>query len=120
MANIPFDFEIIILGDFNVNYLASKKDLCIAKQKLQNFANLHNFEQLIKSPTRVSESSNTTIDLLFSNNNHRTVESGVIPCAISDHSIIYCTVKSGVRRSPPQIIEHRSYPTYDKNAFIMD
>ena len=44
----------------------------------------------------------------------------MIPCAISDHSIIYCTVKSGVRRAPPKIIEHRSYRTYDKNAFIKD
>ena len=58
--------------------------------------------------------------LLFSNNNHRNVENGVIPCAISDHSIIYCTVKSGVRRAPPKIIEHRSYRAYDRNGFIKD
>ena len=60
--------------------------------------------------------------MIFRNHYHRTVESGVIPCAISDHSyaLIYCTAKSGVSKGPPRIIEYRSYRTYDKNAFIND
>ena len=44
----------------------------------------------------------------------------MIPCAISDHSLIYCTVKSGVSKGPPRIIEYRSYRTYDKSAFVND
>ena len=29
-------------------------------------------------------------------------------------------MKSGVRRAPPKIIEHRSYRAYDRNGFIKD
>ena len=121
LARVLDNAEIIILGDFNIDFSATKKDPVYKfKQKLQTFAHLHNFEQLIKTPTRVSELTQSTIDLIFTNHYHRTVESGVIPCAISDHSLIYCTAKSGVSKGPPRIIEYRSYRTYDKNAFIND
>ena len=72
------------------------------------------------SSTRVSESSKIAIGFLFSNHDPRTVQSVAIACAISDHSINYCTVKSGVRRAPPKFIEHRSYRAYDKNGFMKD
>ena len=54
------------------------------------------------------------------NNTHRIVESGVIHSAISDHSIVYCTMKSGVPKAPPKTIEYRSYRKYDKSSFIKD
>ena len=73
-------------------------------------------EQLI----RITESSETTIDLILVNNNHRTVDSGVVQCTISDHSLVYCTLKAGVSRAVPRIIEHRSYKNYDKDVFIHD
>jgi hypothetical protein len=57
---------------------------------------------------------------VFVNNNHRIVESGVIPSAISDHCIVYCTMKSGVPRAPPKSIEYRSYRTYNKTYFVCD
>ena len=90
------------------------------KRKLFNFADLHSLEQLIKSPTRITESSETTIDLIFVNNNHRIVDSGVVHCSISDHSLVYCILKAGVPRAAPRIIEHRSYKNYNKDAFIRD
>ena len=40
------------------------------------------------------------IDLLFVNNKHRIVSSGVLPVHISDDSLLYCVVKSGVTKCP--------------------
>ena len=54
------------------------------------------------------------------NNTHRIVECGVIHSAISDHSIVYCTKKSGVLKAPPKTIEYRSYRKYDKSSFLKD
>ena len=34
---------------------------------------MYNLEQLIDTPTRITENSNTLIDLIFANNNHRIV-----------------------------------------------
>jgi hypothetical protein len=46
-------------------------------------------KQLIGEHTRITESSKTLIDLLFVNNEHRIVQSGVIHLSLSDHSVIY-------------------------------
>ena len=48
------------------------------------------------------------------------VESGVIHSAIRDHSIVYCTMRSGVLKAPLKTIEYRSYRKYDKSSFIKD
>ena len=66
------------------------------------------------------ENSSTLIDLLFANNNQRIVSSGVLHVNLSDHSLIYCVVKAGVRRAPGRVIEYRSYKTYSKQSFLAD
>ena len=32
----------------------------------------------------------------------------VIPCSLSDHSLVFCMFKTGVPKAPPQTIEYRS------------
>ncbi len=88
-------------------------------QKLQRFANLNDFEQLIKTPTRICNQTRSIIDLVFVNISHRVVESGVIPSVISDHCTVCCTVKSGVPKSPPKTIEYRFYRTFENNFLFM-
>ena len=112
LSSISLEAEVILLGDFNVNFLAKKNDASRAlKRKLLSFTSMYNLEQLIDKPTRITENSSTLIDLLFANNNHRIVSSGVIHVNLSDHSLIYCVVKAGVRRAPGRVIEYRSYKT---------
>ena len=121
LAKLPVDSQIALLGDFNADFLSKKKDSTYnLKQKLQRFARINDLEQLIGAPTRVCSQSSTAIDLVFVNNNHRVVESGVIPSTISDHHIVYCTIKSGVPKAAPKTIEYRSYRTYDKKSFVRD
>ena len=67
--------------------------------------------------TRMDITDNNTN---FVNNSHRVVGSGVVPLAISDHSLIYGIFKSGVPKAPPRIVEHRTYKKYNKSAFIKD
>ena len=88
------------------------------KQKMQRFAASNHLEQLITSPTRISEKSCTAIDLIFTNISHRIVDHGVIPSVISDHLLIYCSIKSGVPKAKSKTIEYRSYRSYTKEAFV--
>ena len=81
---------------------------------------MNDFEQLIKSPAKICDQSRSVIDLVFVNNNHRVVESDVIPSVISEHFIVYCTVKSAVPKVPPKTMEYRSYRAFEKNSFIRD
>ena len=60
------------------------------------------------------------IDLLFVNNSHCIVDSGVIPVHLSDHSLIYGVLKAGIPRAPPRAIEYRSFIHFSKQAFLTD
>ena len=73
--------------------------------------------QIIKEFTRVTENSRSLIDLLFVNNSHRIVQSGVLQLNLSDHFLVYCVVKSGIPKSPPKVIDYRSFKTFDQNKF---
>ena len=119
---MPTDAAILLLGNLNVNYLAKKSDPShLMKQKLIRIADAYNFEQIIDLPTRITEnSSRVIIDLLFANNNHRTVDSGVLRVHLSDHSPIYCIVKVGVPMAPGRVMEYRSYKHYSKKQFVKD
>ena len=76
LSSISLEAEVILLGDFNVNFLATKNDATRAlKRKLLSLTSMYNLEQLIDKPTRITENSSTLIDLLFANNNHSIVSS---------------------------------------------
>ena len=60
------------------------------------------------------------IDLLFSNTTHRVTDHGVIHLTISDHSIIFCVVKSAVSKALRKTIEYRSFKNSSKADFVND
>ena len=113
--------ELILLGDFNVDFSSKAAGDCKQnKQKLLNFTRSMDMSQLITEPTRITNNSRSLIDLVFVNNEHCTVDSGVVPLSLSDHSLVYCVVKSGVPKTPPRTIEYCSYKSFDAKAFIHD
>ena len=40
--------------------------------------------------------------------------------SISDHSLVYCTLKTGVRKASPKVSEYRSYKSFNADSFIND
>ena len=60
----------------------------------------------------------TTSILLFTNSCHRVVDSGVINLTISDHSLIFCVLKSGCPKAPGRPIQYRSYKNYSRLNFV--
>ena len=75
--------DIYGLGDFNI-CLISKENSCYRKS-YNDLINLHNFKQLIKEPTRVTDTSSTCIDHIFVNKSEKVCQAGVIESGISDH-----------------------------------
>ncbi|PFX25902.1 hypothetical protein AWC38_SpisGene9434 [Stylophora pistillata] len=91
------------------------------KQELLNFSRAYNFTQLIKEPTRITDTSRTMIDLLFANNEHRIVKSGVVPVPLSDHFLVFCIIKAGITaKAKPRILENRSYKNFNPTLFNDD
>jgi hypothetical protein len=66
----------IVIGDINCNMIKSPKDS--SAKKLIFLSALYNLGQLIKEPTRVTSTSSSLIDLVFTNQPNNISNSGVI------------------------------------------
>ena len=88
--------EAIVIGDLNTNI--QKNNTAIYKA-LKSFCYFFDLHQLIVEPTRICDSSQTTIDLILTSDRSKIANSGVIHYGLSDHSIIFCTRK--IQRSAP-------------------
>lgn len=75
--------EIILIGDFNINWDDKK-----GRKNLKVIMDKHNLEQQIEQPTRITKSSQTRIDLLFTNKPERIAKTFNFLNGISDHNII--------------------------------
>lgn len=58
--------EIILLGDFNINWLDKS-----CRKKLKQITIKFHMVQMIKNATRITKSSQTLIDLMFTNREER-------------------------------------------------
>jgi len=100
--------ELLIIGDFNCNYL-DKKHSSDLKEQLS----LNGLIQVIKQPTRTTDTCETLIDLLFTNKPEHLSDIKVIPSAISDHDVIGCKRKKNNHKSEPETITCRNFKHYD-------
>ena len=112
ISKIPPYSDTIILGDFN--YCLLKKE-----NKLSQFLSNNGFKQLINSPTRVTENSESLIDHIYVSKEDKISQSGVIQSGISDHFITYLTRKKtrdfiGKHKT----IRIRQMKNYSQEAFL--
>ena len=119
LTKLPENAEIVLLGDFNVDYQSRRS---VDGSRLHTFARANSFEQIIASPTRITEKTQSTIGLIFLNNSCRVTASGVVSLSLSDHSLIFCVLKAGIPKSSGnhRNINYRSYKNYDKRQFNED
>ena len=108
---------IFILGDLNCNMLNANDPLF---QALTTFCLAFNLSQLVHQPTRVTETSKSLLDILLVSNKNLVIETKVIPVSISDHDLIYATLKLKKERSKPVYVPVRSFKHYDTEAFLKD
>ena len=115
ISNINIDSETYILGDLNINY----ND--VSSPAVKNYRDvllLHNFHQLISTPTRVTTTTSTVIDHILCNSKEHVCQSGTLDLGISDHMVIFCTrklVKCSV--SFNNIVKVRSMKNYDQDTY---
>ena len=110
--------DTYILGDFNFCWLKINSNMNIMKNFTQ-LLDMYNFKQLIDKATRVTETTSTLLDHIYTNNKDIVSQSGVIETGISDHFMVYCTRKI----TKGQIGKHnsvklRSMKNYCKEIFI--
>ena len=105
--------EITILGDLNMDY--RKRSTAYYKQ-IKDMEKSHGLSQLITECTRITNKSNTLIDLIFTNIEHVS-KSGTLSHAISDHQPVYMTRKKPREKHDSLVTTGRSFIGYDKDVY---
>ena len=102
-----------IVGDLNI-------DLSIAKgDKLLEVFSCFNFEQLISCPTRVSKTSSSIIDHMYTNVTGKQITAGTVLTDISDHLPIFALFPTIVTPSyPSSFTMVRDYKKFQLQAFV--
>ena len=89
---------------------------------LVDIANLFSLTQLIEEPTRITSSSSTLIDHIFTNSPDKISCAGVSHVSISDHSLIYAYRKLSTDRATKghSSVNYRSFKNFDPAKFRHD
>ena len=76
-----------------------------------------NLNQLITTPTRITDTSESLIDVIITSTSHLVIESGVMDTTISDRLPVYAVLNMKPPKPPPQYILTQSYKDYDGARF---
>ena len=108
--------EIILMGDFN-------SDLSKANKPWTQTFSLFNLSQIINCPTRVTPSSRTLIDHIYSSNSSHIREISVPVTGVSDHYPVCCTWSMKGVKIPKlghTLLTYRSFAKFDEIAYLAD
>ena len=123
--------SIFLLGDFNCdlssfnipqNRIADSSTIAptINSSKLISIFDMSNMQNVINEPTRVTPTTSSLIDLIVTTRKDLVTSSAAVPLGLSDHNLIYATLRLKNKRPPPTIIKTRDYKKLDKMVFHRD
>jgi len=104
--------DVYILGDLNLNIHRKYES-----KKVSNLAKNSQMCQLITDYTRITESSRTTIDLIFVSRSDLVISSAVHSLGLSDHSMVYVVRKHKQIKLPPRTVKSRNFKNFDESKF---
>ena len=108
--------NILLLGDFNI-------DLFKQPPAWNNTTALFGLEQLVEEATRVTKSSATLIDHIYTNNKQQVSKVKVVESGISDHSVIFCHWSIKLPKQNPRghtTITFRSFKNFNERSILFD
>lgn len=114
ISSISQKNELIILGDFNKNWLNK------SSSKERNLLNNLNLTQLIKQPTRITPQSQSLLDWILVSHPSRFSKVGVMSDCFSDHSIVNCVWKIKLPKVAPKMTNIRQHKKLNLDLFIND
>ena len=106
---------MILTGDFNINYLKAKENI-----ELKSIFTNCQLKQIIKTATRVSNRSESLIDLVFTNVPFNITKNDVYALSFSDHDLIGFNRKQNRVKTIPKTVRYRNYRHYDHNKLKQD
>ena len=109
-----------MMGDVNANVLS--KPLDNDTKHMKNIYDSNNLTQLITEPTRTTDNTKTLIDHAVTNKPSQILDSGVIPCGISDDDIIYVLRNSRLAKikKEPRVVNVRNFKRFRASDFVRE
>ena len=108
--------DIIILGDLNCNILEDTVDSRTLKELCASF----NLTQLVREPTRITETKRSLIDVIMTTDPTLTESCSVITSSISDHNLVKVTLRISRPKVKAKYVTTRSYAGYVPDSFCED
>lgn len=110
VQEFAFD-RLFVLGDFNINVSAPVPAAnCVALSRINDAFNL---SVLPTPPTRITERSATTIDLLITDSPTSIVAAKTSTNSVSDHETIYLITNVRIERTTPHRIQIKDFRNVD-------
>ena len=84
--------------------------------------NTHGLTQVIKEATRTTAETNTLTYCIVTNKKGNIADSGIIPCGISDHDLVYIIRHARLPKinKDPKIVTVRSTKNLNNDTLIKD
>ena len=101
----------ILICDLNISYNCKESNL------LEQVCHM---KQLILDSTRVTPSSSSIIDHIYTIDETKHILSGVIKITLSDHYAVYTVLSFKQIRTQPRILTCRNYRNFNIDAFLTD
>ena len=95
----------------------------ISKSKhLVHIYNTYGLTQVIKEATRTTAETNTLTYYIVTNKKDNIADSGIIPCSISDHDLVYIIRHARLPKikKDPKIVTVRSTKNLNNDTLIKD
>ena len=108
--------DIIFLGDLNVELIKPSTN----KTRLTNSMKNRKLDQLINKATRVTVTTSTLIDHIWSNNPLLYSHTGLLDTSVSDHALMFCCRKRRKISRAKRTIEIRSRRNFNPSEFEKD
>ena len=105
------------MRDLNCNLLNPS---CVEAKVLTDTFSKLNMAQLIKDPTRITSHSRSLLDVIMISCPLIVKDSGVVNIGISDHSMVFCTLKLKAIKPSPTHFYTRGLKHYDPNQFVTE
>ena len=109
------NLECILMGDSNCHFIRPNN----GTRHLKDLFDTYSLTQIIDEPTRTTQDTKTLIDHIATNRPELASDSGVIPCGISDHDIVYMVRKTKLPKVKlqPKTLTTRNFKNFDLVQF---
>ena len=114
------DKMIVITGDLNINCVPNAND-SQGNSQISLIENLNGWTQLVTEFTRVTPSTSSIIDVIFSSNSDVHKLTGVVPITLSDHYLVHTVVgevEPVVNNQEHNEVRFRCYKNFDASQFV--